>query len=590
MLSPCARSLVLLGLLTAPVSALSDPVPAAQVPQAARALQALEVADFSLQTLDLPQQPGAAFETTVWLGGSPFTVSLRRHSVRSDDFQLLVQGADGLLVPTEAPEPQTWRGTLLEVPGSHVAASLVDGRLDALIMLGHDLPLWGIQPASDVGLDGGVADHVVYSSEDIQAGDWTCGVDVLAPRGHVEPVAPPGSYSGVLPVKVCEIACDADVEFYQSNGSSVANTEADIENIINRCDDIYEPDVGIVYEITTIIVRTAEPDPYSTTSPGSLLSQLANEWNANQGGVQRDVTHLFTGKNLDGSIIGIAYLSVICNLGSAYGLSQSKFSGSLISRTGLTAHELGHNWSAQHCNGQGDCAIMCSGLGGCTGILTSFGNSAINSILNKKNSVGCLTNAVPPPPPTLSSVEPATMSPLGGGVTVHGTGFEDVLSVQVGATVLSEDFLDGFTIFSDEEIQFAVPPASSLGTIPITVTNITGSSAPLDLEYVAQEPPLYDAPTVVLPIFPTVDVQYATLPTDVCVWLFALDGTTGIHQGLPLLAGPLLVLTLPVNAAGVGGFGIPIDPTLSGLTFWTQMAFFDTSFKTLSPVRSTHIF
>src|SRR5678815_6030140 len=94
----------------------------------------------------------------------------------------------------------------------------------------------------------------------------------------------------------------------------------------------------------------------------------------------------FTGKELDGSVIGIAQLSVICNKSSAYGLSQSKWTTSMLYRAGLTAHEIGHNWSATHCDGIGDCSIMCSGIGGCSGDVNNFGASEKNQILAKKNA------------------------------------------------------------------------------------------------------------------------------------------------------------------------------------------------------------
>ena len=59
---------------------------------------------------------------------------------------------------------------------------------------------------------------------------------------------------------------------------------------------------------------------------------------------------------MDGGIIGIAWLGVVCqsvdfpSQGYGYGLSQSDFNGNFNSATDLTAHELGHNWNADHCD------------------------------------------------------------------------------------------------------------------------------------------------------------------------------------------------------------------------------------------------
>jgi len=131
---------------------------------------------------------------------------------------------------------------------------------------------------------------------------------------------------------------------------------------------IYERDVLLTYELTQVIIRTTlASNPYTTSDPSALLGQVQAEWNTNQQGVQRDVAHLWTGRNMFGSTIGIAFLGTICT-GSAYGADQIRFTSNFNSRVGLFAHELGHNWNAPHCNGLGECRIMCSGLGGCNGL------------------------------------------------------------------------------------------------------------------------------------------------------------------------------------------------------------------------------
>jgi hypothetical protein len=57
---------------------------------------------------------------------------------------------------------------------------------------------------------------------------------------------------------------------------------------------------------------------------------------------------------------------------------------------------MGHNWGALHCNGDADCRIMCSGIGGCAGSPTAFGNSATNSISNFADTRTCLDDLALP--------------------------------------------------------------------------------------------------------------------------------------------------------------------------------------------------
>ncbi|HZJ72436.1 MAG TPA: hypothetical protein VFF36_15995, partial [Planctomycetota bacterium] len=92
--------------------------------------------------------PGAAFSVQVALDGNPMRLLLSPHSMRSPDFQLLVQVESGAIVSQEPAPITTYRGEVEGVPGSVVAASLIDGQLTALIRLAPDLPVFGVQPAS----------------------------------------------------------------------------------------------------------------------------------------------------------------------------------------------------------------------------------------------------------------------------------------------------------------------------------------------------------------------------------------------------------------------------------------------------------
>jgi hypothetical protein len=473
-------------------------VPALTVAQFAMAPQvddqalqeALSLSDWNLQELSLPDQPGLPFTVTVRLADQDTELLLQPHSMRSPDFQLLVQTADGSIVEQLPAAPATYRGLVVGWPESVVAGSLIDGQLTAFVRLAPHLPVHGVQPLSAVQPGAARRVHVVYDGSDVLSMDVTCGTDESWRPQPQQEDGWSGAADGTSN-KLCQIACDADVEFYGKNQSSVPNTQADIENVLNAVETIYKNDVGIEYEITTILVRTSEPDPYSSSNSGTLLNQFKNYWNSNHQSIQRDVAHLFTGKNIDGSVIGIAYLSVICNLGSAYGLSQSRYTTNFTARTALTAHELGHNWSASHCDGQGDCKIMCSGLGGC-GPITSFGTSAKNSINNKKNSVGCLSNVVPPAPPTITSLNPGSVAALGTtAVTINGSGFEEVLKVTVGGV----DVLvgNGVTVNSLTQLTFGPPAPAALGSQPVTVTNSGGTSNALTLTYVETNPPLLQA-------------------------------------------------------------------------------------------------
>ena len=347
--------------------------------------QTLAVARYTLQNLALPPEGWQEFDVTVALASVDYTLNLRPHSVRAPGFFVVVQGADGTLRTVEPPAETTYRGTVAGVPDSFVTASLEDGRLSAIITLpGHVNPTWAIQPLSDIIDNVPPAGHVIYNAADTVPGNWFCGVsdrlgpEIAADLGVVPNAA--GDNNGLL---VCEVAFDADFEYYQLNGSSVSATATDINEIINLCSAIYERDCLVQLIVTSIIVRENEPDPYFRHDPFELMGEFRNEWRTNQTGVPRDIAHLFTGKDIaaaSGGIIGLAFVDVLCSTDFGYGLSQSRFTTNLTSRVTLTAHEIGHNFSAGHCNQSGSqcspCGIMCSGIGGCGGNMTIFGCSA----------------------------------------------------------------------------------------------------------------------------------------------------------------------------------------------------------------------
>lgn len=352
---------------------------------------ALELAAVDLVDLSLPDDASGAFVLPIDLEGRSLALELHPHSLRADGFVLYVQGPDGQLDLQPAPAPGTLRGTIVGRAGSRVSASLTPRGLVAQVID----PVWGtyaVQPLADVELSAPRSMHLVHHESAILDGGHGCGT----PDGPlVELGASPKSSPGD---DICDIAVDADVEYYQKNQSSVANTLADMESILNSVSGIYESDVQVTYQLTVAVVRTIS-DNYSSNVAGTRLDQFLNHWNSQMASVKRDVAHLFTGVNLQGSTIGVAYLGVICNTTQAYGLSESKYGGGFSGRVALTAHELGHNFNANHCNALPQCQIMCSGVGGC-GSISSFAPSPANVIRSFASTRTCLLtepNPIAPP-------------------------------------------------------------------------------------------------------------------------------------------------------------------------------------------------
>lgn len=359
----------------------------------------LHVTDYSVQPVSLPTTPDASISVLVNLDGVPHALELNRVSLRASNFQVVVQDASGAYLGIEPPTPRTYRGSAIafgqsDGAGTTVTASLLEHGLVARIRLAN--VEYAIQPLADV-LDDAPADlHVVYRVDAIEALEFGCGThdehQIANTNGGGSSSNMGGAKFGpqaATTTKVAEVAFDCDYEFFVANGSSVASTVADVETVMNAVDAIYRGEVDIAYELTLVVVRTANTDPYTSSDSSALLNQFRNHWTSQFGSVPRDTAHLMTGRAVDGNVIGLAYVGVICNSAYGFGLSESRFTSNAVYRAALTAHELGHNWNVNHCNGQGDCAIMCSSIGGCNG-LSTFAVQDENSINGWKGGATCL--------------------------------------------------------------------------------------------------------------------------------------------------------------------------------------------------------
>ncbi len=286
------------------------------------------------------------------IDGAATTIDLLPYSVRSPRHRVLAQQADGSLVEMPVGPVKTFRGEVRNQPGSVVAANLRENGFEARIILPNGSELW-LEPIAGKIPGAQAGQHVVYRQEDVLDPGGTClAVQVeqaAAGGGTADEGSPETAAAGSL--EQADLATDADVEYYQRWGS-VSGVQDRIESIINSVNIQYERDTGITHLLGTMIVRTAEPDPYTSTDAQTLLNEFRNHWYNNQRTVVRDTAHLFTGKELNSSTIGIAWLGVICHSinGYGYGVSQSDFNNNYSSATDLTAHELGHNWDAGHCS------------------------------------------------------------------------------------------------------------------------------------------------------------------------------------------------------------------------------------------------
>ncbi len=390
--------------------------------------------------LDVPNRADvdSSFAVNVPIEGTSRRLNLRLQSVRAEGYILRAQLADGSYSDITPGEINTFVGEVDGLPGSVVAAGLDHDGFTASIRM-PDRTIYIVEPVA-AHVNGSRRDeYVVFRNDDSTPVLGSCGTDhsgelSQADNGDIEQGT--GNCGGAC---VAQIAFDADFEYYLARGSSIPNTENRINQIMNIVNTLYDNEADVRHTITAIIVRTAEPDPYSSSDSTTLLNQFRNHWLANQGAVQRDVAHLLTGRSITGTVIGQAFnIGVICT-NQAYAYAQSDCCGFPNCAADLTAHELGHLWGCTHVSDglTMNPSITCA---------LNFTNSNVTQIVNERNSIAgaCLDPFNPPPPPGAFNL----VSPANGatGVAVNATlDWAD----SVGALT--------YTVVVDDDADFSTP-------------------------------------------------------------------------------------------------------------------------------------
>jgi len=338
----------------------------------------LGVCELSRERLDLRSDPDGRIRTVVHVDGEPMLLDLRPHSFRAPEFAvLLVDGSK--ITQIAAPPPATFRGTIwkhgVERVGS-VSAAYAEGALRGTLELDGGRR-FGMQPLRDLDASADPFEVLIHDAQDALPQPYACAsmIDGTGPQGAA-PKGAPSAPQPALSLVEGELAIDVDYEAFLTYGGTPDAVTAQVESLFNQVSSIYEQQLGIAYELKTLILRTSAADPYTASAVGDVLNELRLYWNANHNSVQRDLTFMMTGKNF-GQVVGLAYVGVGCDTAFAYGLARAKFALSDQTNVTAVAHELGHMWGSNHCDGTGDCGIMCSFLGGCSGSETTFGSLAL---------------------------------------------------------------------------------------------------------------------------------------------------------------------------------------------------------------------
>ena len=190
-----------------------------------------------------------------------------------------------------------------------------------------------------------------------------------------------------------DIAIVTDAEFTQANS---INPHAAVIARMNIVDGIYTEQVGVHLNITEVRPLASNGSMIATT-PSLLLNQFAS-YTSSPGFNNPGLAHLFTGRDMQGNTVGIAYVGVLCRKDVGVGVSQTTGTGTTGALT--VAHEIGHNFGAPHDGEAGtNCAsspntfIMNPVLNGST----QFSACSLQQMVPFISSASCMSDTTPVP-------------------------------------------------------------------------------------------------------------------------------------------------------------------------------------------------
>lgn len=293
------------------------------------------------------QKKGAGYRQKIRAIG-PLTLSF---DALGRTFEIQLEPNAGLLAAMSERQPGNdvvpYRGQITGSPDSWARIVITNGSPAGLVFDGATL--FAIEVPGDSVVD--AKSPVAYRLADaiIAPGALGCASGTLRSNGASMFKSLQNGLSAAVargPGAVSEINVGAvgDFEFTSAMGN---NAESAIITRLNNVDGIFSEQLGVQINVPVVETFTDINDPFTdTTDAGDLLFELGSYRQATSAQNNQGLTHLYTGRVLDGSTVGIAFTEALCSTGFGAGLSEGNSGPTFDSL--VAAHEIGHNFGAPH--------------------------------------------------------------------------------------------------------------------------------------------------------------------------------------------------------------------------------------------------
>ncbi|MEM6818918.1 MAG: M12 family metallo-peptidase [Pseudomonadota bacterium] len=376
-----------------------------------------------------------------------------------------------------------WKGKLEGIDNSWARISFIDGAPQGMISDGEQL--YAIEK------HGGADTPIVFRVEDLEfaEGALACPVhktthtaaELIGDLNRTLEVQQPPVGRALGATRQIDIGVVADTSF-----TDLAANNADPQGAVlarmNTVDGIYSDQLQLQFNVAQLEILTGPNDPFTDqTDAGDLLDEVAVFRASTPQREGQGLTHLFTGRNLDGSTAGIAFLDVVCfqfrgtggrNFG--VGLTQSTFGAATDAI--IAAHEFGHNFSAEHdgedgsvCVSEPETFLMAPRVAS----NTTFSPCTLNLVQNAAAAASCIRtlsvaeisiSAQPDPLGVLAD------TPVTTAFTVLNEGTEPVTNIVVDIPIPSDLVLQSVSSTDGDCTSSATAAQCTLNVLASTVS------------------------------------------------------------------------------------------------------------------------
>ena len=325
-------------------------------------------------TLDIPKN-----KTQSW------TVEIYDSGLLSEDY-ISRYVEDGNIIQGERTSAKPMQGVIVGDNSSSVALTFNDGFVYGFIKDGKGYHY--IEPLDYYEKDADDNQFLVYHESDLKPTEnKKCGVTAAQQiQGEVDAHIHEKGGSRTEFCYDVDYAIANDFLMFQEFGSVAAvenHAIATTNNVQTNYDDEFEDELQLVI-VEQFTVTTSNGDPWSSTTDAGDLLDSFTDWGPGGFSSVHDIGSLWTDRNFDGSTIGIAWVGVVCT-GNRYNCLQN-FTSNPNTKRVMVAHEIGHNFSANH-DASGSFTIMAPSVT----TSTVWSSQSINSIDNHVNTRWCLT-------------------------------------------------------------------------------------------------------------------------------------------------------------------------------------------------------